>query len=956
VVAARRPPRRWTLAVLLLAFVLLAAIGSITRFYTDLLWFREVGKTQVFWGQISAKLTLGLLAGLGTAIVVGANLWLVERLSPRYGLSVVGRPQVDRYRAVLGPYLRPLRIGVAAFLGLVTGLQSAGLWQSFLLWRNAVPFHESDAQFGRDISFYVFELPFQRAVFGWLFSTLVLATLLSAAGHYLLGGIRPQATSDRVAPQVQAHLSILVGLIVALKAWGYWLDQFQLVYSTRGVVAGASYTDVHAQLPALRLLFFVAIICAGLFFWGARTRGLAFPVAGIVLLGLTSILVGGVYPGIVQRFSVEPQELRRERPYIARNIEATRKAFGLEAVQGKTFPATTDLTAGDLDKNEDTVSNIRLWDPDVLKPAIRNLQAIAPYYSFSDVDVDRYQLGNDQRQVMISTREVDSNLLAPQAKTWQNLHLGYTHGFGVVATRVNDAVNQGQPDFIVSNFDIADAPIPVKQPRVYFSEPPANSPPYVVVGTKQAEIDRPSSGGGETPATISYQGQGGVRLSSMLRRLAFALRFREFNLLISGNITPQSRLIFNRDVRDRVERVAPFLQWDGDPYVVVVDGRIKFVRDGYTTTDRYPYSQRIQLDQAARRDTDSGTGVSGPGNYIRNSVKAVVDAFDGTVTLYGFDDSDPILRAWRGAFPQLFAPKDQIPPSLAAHFRFPEDMFSIQTDRFASYHVTDPDDFYSREDFWALPDDRSGEIRQGGASLIPGEATKMRPYYLLTRLPGETKLGFHLVMPFTPNGKENMISYMAAGSDPDTYGRVTLFTLDRSKTVFGPTQVNARILANREISSLVSLLNREGSRVILGNLLIVPIKDSLLYVQPLFVQGSAENSIPLLTNVAVFYNNQVGFADDLSGALGEVISGAGGQQQQPGQGTTQPPAGGDVQRLLRQADQEFKAAQAALKAGDLAAYQSHVNRAGQLVQQALAAGAKAPAAASATTTTAAPGG
>jgi uncharacterized protein len=953
VVAARRPPRRWTLAVLLLAFVLLAAIGSITRFYTDLLWFREVDKAQVFWGQIAAKLTLGLLAGVGTAIVIGANLWLVERLSPRYSLAVVGRPQVDRYRAVLGPYLRPLRIGVAAFLGLVTGLQSAGLWQSFLLWRNAVPFHQTDAQFGRDISFYVFELPFQRAVFGWLFSTLVLATLLSAAGHYLLGGIRPQATSDRVAPQVQAHLSILVGLIVALKAWGYWLDQFQLVYSTRGVVVGASYTDVHAQLPALRLLFFVAIICAGLFFWGARTRGLAFPVAGIVLLGLTSILVGGVYPGIVQRFSVEPQELRRERPYIARNIDATRKAFGLDAVQGKSFPAATNLKASDLDENKDTISNIRLWDPDVLQPAVRNLQAIANYYSFSDVDVDRYPVDKDLRQVMIATREVDSNLLAQQARTWQNLHLGYTHGFGVVATKVNDAVLQGQPDFIDSNFDITNAPIPVTQPRVYFSEPPANSPSYVVVGTKQAEIDRPSSGGGETPATTTYEGRGGIRMSSMLRRLAFALRFREFNLLISGNITPQSRLIFNRDIRDRVEKVAPFLQWDGDPYTVVVDGRIKFVRDGYTTTDRYPYSQRIPLEDAARR-TDAGTGVSGSGNYIRNSVKAVVDAYDGSVTLYAFDDSDPILQAWRNAFPDLFAPKDQIPQSLAQHFRFPEDLFSIQTDRFASYHVTDADDFYSREDFWALPGDRSGEIRQGGTSLIPGEQVKMRPYYLLTKLPGEEKLGFHLVMPFTPNGKENMISYMAAGSDPDNYGRVTLFTLDRSKTVFGPTQVNARILANREISSLVSLLNREGSKVILGNLLIVPVKDSLLYVQPLFVQTSAENSFPLLTNVAVFYNDRVGFADDLNGALGEVISGAG--QPAPSEETTTPPASNDVQRLLQQADQEFKAGQEALKTGNLAEYQRHINQAGKLIEQAIEAGSKKAAAASATTTTTPPGG
>jgi uncharacterized protein len=960
VVAARRPPRRWTLAVLLLAFVLLAAVGSITRFYTDLLWFREIDKAQLFWGQIAAKTTLGLLAGLGTAIVIGANLWLVERLSPRYGLSVAaaGRPQVDRYRAILGPYLRPLRIGVAAFLGLVIGLQSAGLWQTFLLWRNAESFHEADAQYGRDIGFYVFELPFQRAVFGWLFSTLLLSTLLAAAGHYLLGGIRPQATSERIAPQVQAHLSILIGLMVALKAWGYWLDQFDLVYSTRGAVHGASYTDVHAQLPALRLMFFVAIICAGLFFWGARTRGLAFPVAGIVLLGLTSILVGGVYPGIVQRFSVEPQELRRERPYIARNIQATRKAFNLDTVQGKPFPATTDLTAADLKKNDDTVSNIRLWDPEVLRPAIRNLQAIAPYYSFSDVDVDRYVVDNDERQVMISAREVDSNLIAEPAKTWQNLHLGYTHGYGIVATRVNTAVNQGQPDFIVSDFDIADAPIPVKQPRLYFGEPPESAAAYVVVDTKQAEIDRPSSGG-ETPATVTYEGKGGILMSSLLRRTAFALRFREFNLLISGNITSQSRLIFNRDIRDRMEKAAPFLQWDGDPYTVVVDGRIKFVRDAYTTTTRYPYSQRIPLEEAARRTTDEVAGVTGAGNYIRNSVKAVVDAYDGTVTLYAFDESDPILRAWRNAFPELFTPKDQIPKALMEHFRYPEDMFSIQTERFASYHITDADDFYSREDFWALPDDRSGEIRQSGASGLSAVAqAKMRPYYLLTRLPGEQKLGFHLVMPFTPNGKENLISYMAASSDPDDYGRITLFTVDRSKTVSGPTQVNARLLANPEISSTVSLLNQQGSRVILGNLLVVPVEQSLLYVQPFFVQGSAANSFPLLSRVAVFYNNRIGFDESLGKAITEVIAGAESvQEPPPAGGTPQPPAGGsNVQRLLQQADTEFKAAQESLKTGDLAGYQSHVNAAGKLIAQAIQAGAgTTQGGAGATTTTTPPG-
>jgi len=950
VVAARRPPRRWTLAVLLLAFILLAAVGSLTRFYTDLLWFREVDKTGVFWGQLTAKLTLGVLAGVGTALVVGANLWVVERLAPRYGLVVVGRPQVERYRTILAPYLRPLRIGVAAFLGLVVGLQSASLWQTFLLWRNAVDFNDKDAQFGRDIGFYVFQLPFLRAVFGWLFTTLVLAALLSAAGHYLLGGIRPQAETNKIAPQVQAHLSILIGLIVALKAWGYYLDRFDLVYSPRGVVTGASYTDVHAQLPALSFMFYAAIICAGLFFWGARSRGLTFPVAGIVLLGLTSILVGGLYPGIVQRFSVAPQELRRERPYIARNIDATRKAFGLDQVATQSFAASADLRPADLKANESTISNIRLWDPDVLKPAVRNLQAIAPYYTFSDVDVDRYPVDNAMRQVMISAREVDSNLLSPSAKTWQNLHLTYTHGYGVVATQVNTSVNQGQPDFIVSNFDLTNAKIPVTQPRIYFGEPPENATEYVLVRTKQAEVGAPTVSGATT-RTSGYAGEGGIPTSNMLRRLAFALRFREFNLLISGNITSESRLIFNRDVRDRVEKVAPFLQWDGDAYAVVVDGKIKFVRDAYTTTDRYPYSQRIDLGEAARRDLGT-RGVQGRGNYIRNSVKAVVDAYDGSVTLYAFDDNDPILRAWRKAFPDLFAPKSQITPSLQQHLRYPEDLFSIQTERYASYHVSQADDFYSREDFWALPDDRSGQIRrdEGAGALLAETRVKMRPYYLLTKLPGQEQAEeFILVMPFTPNGKENMIAYMAVTSDPKEYGKIKLFSLDRSKTVFGPTQVNARILANREVSSQVSLLNQQGSRVILGNLLIVPIEGSLLYVQPLFVQGSAANSIPLLTNVAVFYNNQVGYATTLTGAINQVVEG-GGAPEPPDGTPTRPSGSASVQELLTEADKEFKAAQEALKKGDLAEYQTHINRAGQLVQQALTADRSAQNSSPTTTT------
>jgi uncharacterized membrane protein (UPF0182 family) len=445
----------------------------------------------------------------------------------------------------------------------------------------------------------------------------------------------------------------------------------------------------------------------------------------------------------------------------------------------------------------------------------------------------------------------------------------------------------------------------------------------------------------------------------MARRLAFALRFRDINLLISGNIKSDSRLMFNRDIRDRVEKAAPFLQWDGDPYAVVVDGRIKYVRDGYTTSANYPYAQRLDLSAAARRNEQGSRGVEGIGNYIRNSVKAVVDAYSGEVTLYAFDESDPVLAAWRKAFPDLFAPKRDISADLNKHLRYPEDLFSIQTWIYASYHIGNPDDFYSKEDFWALPDDRSGEIQrqEDSGGLTTAVSVKARPYYLLTELPGSNQLQFVLVMPFTPNGKENMVSYLAANSDPEGYGKMTLFSLDRARTIFGPTQVNARILADPAVASELTLLSQRGSRAILGNLLTVPIKDSLLYVQPIFVQGSAANSIPLLQRVAVFYNNTVGYSPSLGESIGKVI---GGEQVRPppteeGQPTPSPSGATNVQELLRQADAEYEAAQRELAGGDLAGYQQRINRMAELIQQALAqSGNQGDGAAAATTTTAPP--
>jgi uncharacterized protein len=944
VAAVRRPPRRWPLVVAGILVVLVWMASGLARFFLDLLWFGEVGKTQVFWGVLAAEVGLGLLTGLGTAAIVGGNLWMAQRIAVPSRPLVVEESGAERLRVLLLPRLRALQFGVVAGLGLLVGLHGASQWRTFLLWRNQVRFGDRDAQFGRDIGFYVFSLPLQRAVFGWLLFTLLVTTLLVLAKHWLLGGIQPAVRGSRVAPQVHAHLSILFGCIVLLKGWGYRLDQWSLVFSPRGVVTGASYTDVHAQLPALRLLMLVAPVCAVLFFLNLRSRDFTLPVAGTLLLVVSSVLVGGVYPTFVQRFQVTPQELQREEPFIQRNIDATRKAFALQGVQTKEFAAAEDLTPAEVRANAATVDNIRLWEADVLKTAIQNLQAIGQYYEFSDVDVDRYTIGGALRQVMISAREVDPRNLDASAQTWVNLHLAYTHGYGVVASQVNQAETSGRPAFVVSGFNQQAAAIPVRQPRIYFGESPPDTPAYVVVGSRQPEVDSPSVSG-QGQALVRYDGRGGVQLSGPLRRLAAALHFTDLNLLISSNLNSRSRILFNRDVRDRMEKAAPFLQWDADPYVAVVEGRIVFIRDGYTTTDNYPYSQRILLDVAARRTDPDDRGVGGEANYIRNSVKAVVDAYDGTTTLYAFDETDPLLRAWRNAFPGLFAPRSALSADLQAHLRYPEDLFSIQTDRYASYHIGAARDFYSKQDFWALPEDRSGQLTHGEGSLVVASSTKprMRPYYLLTRLPGEQNEQFVLVMPFTPNNKQNMVAYMAARSDPTGYGTITLFSLPRARTVFGPTQVHAQILADPDVSKELTLFNQQGSTVILGNLLTVPIKDALLYVQPIFVQAS-QGAIPELRRVPVFFNNQLGYTANLADSIDQVLS----------RTTTTPPAGpkppagpqatpSALARILQQQAEQYRRAQQALDRHDLGAYQQAIDRLGQLIEQAQrAAGTPSP--------------
>jgi uncharacterized membrane protein (UPF0182 family) len=927
--------------LLVVLFVVLALAGTVARFYTDLLWFQELRQTGVFWGLFGTRIFLGLVAGIATAAIIGVNLALAERLAPRYRLVAVARGPGDQYRAMVGPYLRPLRIGVSLFLGLVIGLQTSGMWEKFLLWRNRLPFRAVDPQFNRDLGFYVFELPMQRAVFGWAFATLLLATILTVVAHYLLGGIRPQAESNRVAPAVVTHVSILLGLLMLLKAWAYRLDQLELVYSERGQVTGASYTDVNAHLPALQLLLLAALVTAVLFFWAARQRGYVLPLVAIAALSLISVLFGGVIPAVYQRFRVDPQELAREEPYIQRNINATLKAFSLEGVAQQSFPADSKFTAENLPANADIVENIRLWEPQILETAIRNLQTIGQYYDFNDVDVDRYEIDGERRLVMIAVREVNPTKLQESSRTWQNVHLAYTHGYGVVATQVNTAEAGGRPAFLASGFGQQSDKIAPRQPRVYYGELPEGSPQFVIGNSKQQEVGAPTETG-EGGETFRYNGSGGVALSNPLRRVAFALRFRDPNVLLSGNLTTQSRVLFNRDVRERLERVAPFLQWDADPYPAVVDGRIVFIRDGYTSTDMYPYVERVSLDAAARNNR---LGIHGRSNYLRNSVKAVVDAYTGEATLYVWDTSDPILAAWRAAFPGLFQPREALDrqPELVQHFRYPEDLFAVQSNRYLRYHMVTAGAFYENKDQWDLPEEAS-LIRESNtaASLVntPKSGTRARPYYLLTKLPGMSAPEFVLVTPFTPNNTRNMISYLAARIDNDGSGKLQLLRMPPERQINGPAQATAQIVADPEVSRDVTLFNQQGSEVRLGNLMTVPIETSLLYVQPIFVQARG-NAIPELKKVAVFYADKLGYADTLPAALRIAL----GVDERDGTGTGPPPTtqpttpgqpseGQTVGELIDQAARQLDAADTALRRGDLAGYQRGVEEARRLLDQA----------------------
>jgi uncharacterized membrane protein (UPF0182 family) len=924
--------RRLIIIVVVVLAALLLAFTALSGFFVDVLWFREVRLSDVFWTVLRTKVLLGLALGLTFFVLLFSNLWIVRRITPRYRALTPDQEIIERYRMQFEPYVRWLLPLLAFVIAFLVGVGATTHWQTYLLWRNGagLTFGTPEPLFGRDPAFYVFSLPWLQYIQGWLFSSLVWVTLLTAGAHYVWGGIRPQAQGfgEKVSPQVKAHLSVLLGLIMLTKAWGYYLGQFDLLTSTRGVVVGASYTDVNAQLPALRILVVIAIACAILFLVNIRLRGWALPVIAVGLLALVSIIAGAAYPAFVQRFRVAPQEFQREQPFIEDNIEATRRAFELDGITSTSRPVGDAVTSEDAQANDATISNIRLWRPDVLRDNYISLQRFRSYYEFNDVDVDRYVIDGQRRVLMISTREVSQAGIPEGGQTWQNVHLQYTHGFGAVASQVNAATTEGQPVFTLRDIPPIGAPaLEGNGQRVYYGEGAPGDAAFVVVDTGTDELDfQGTATDDQAQATFSYDGDGGIPVGGLFQRALFAWRFRDVNLLISDLIQGDSRIMIYRDIIARVPKAAPFLRFDGDPYSAVVDGRLVWIWDAYTTTDQYPYSDFVDLSEVASPSAQEQVpSLGGDVNYLRNSVKVVVDAYDGSLRYYVADPSDPIIQAWDLAFPTMFTDIDEASPDLLGHFRYPENLFQIQAFEYTNYHVTDPNVFYGKQDFWALPID---------PTIAGSDQARMRPYYVLMRLPGEAEETFVLILPFTPLDRQNMVAWLAAKSDPGPeYGDIVSFEFPSGVNVDGPTQVFSRINQDARFSAERTLLGQGGSSIVFGDFLVIPLQDSLLYVQPVYVESNQPNAIPELKRVVVANGTQIGIGSSLREALtdslGEVVPSDGGGQPPP-QGTVEQ----QIQALLDQAAQHFVAADAALRAGDLATYQSEIAAAQDATTQA----------------------
>lgn len=956
------PPNRRLIALAALFLIVILFGSGAIEFWTDAIWFKSVGFDSVFWTRVGATVGLFAVGLVVTLVVLLANLWIANRLAPpgdgtpgtfrdlfeqlgQIGFSAgdprerggIGRPVIVNAEPIQVPDLTPAATaalaGLSVLAALVVGGIAASSWETVLLWIHRVPFlapvgsPSVDPIFGKNISFFLFELPFLRAI-QVIFNALVLGGLIVAGLRYLASAARSGLT---VPPRVRVHLGILAGLFLLSVAFGYQLDKYELVYSARGVAAGVSFTDQHAQFFAYDLLTVLSAFAAAFLVGGAFTRW-TWPLGVTVAAWfLASLFVGRLYPEVVQRLSVVPNQYLVEQPYIANNISMTRLAYGLQSWDERQYDGAAPLTQAAITAESATFANARLWDYRPLGDTLDQLQTVRRYYDFIDVDTDRYMINGAERQVMLSAREL--NLTATDAgDSWVSQRIIYTHGIGIALVPVNEVTAEGQPQLFIKNLPpVSSGGAPtVTEPRIYFGESASD---FVVVGAKQSEFDYPQgdANGVETGIQTRWTGKTGIKLDTTLSRVLYALRFRDLNLLISDQVTADSQLLMHRALQERLQLIAPFLQYDKDPYVVVnAAGHLVYIQDAFTTSDRFPNAQPFNPAELAK------SGIAPQDlNYIRNSVKIVMDAYDGTMSFYVADPTDPIVEAWAGVFPTLFHPLSDMPADLRPHLRVPEDLFNVQTAVYGRYHVTDTATFFGNQDRWTVP---AGQTNQ---QSLPSEA-----YYVVMRMPGETNPEFLLLQPMVPVGRPNMIGWVAARNDAPNYGGVRVYRFPSDTSIFGPAQIEARIDQDPIISAQITLWNQSGSNVVRGNLIVVPVGNTLMYLQPVYLQ-STSSKFPEFQRIVVASPTTVVWGPTLADALNLIVNGAGpspGPSATPGPvatptsgpgGTPAPTVGPglptDVAGLIAYANAHFVAAQTALRSGDFATYGREID----LVRQAL---------------------
>ena len=832
---------------IIIGIILLVAIivGAVASIYIDLIWFKSVQYVTVFWKILLTKGVVMLFFAAAFFILSFINLSFARRFAPEFQVEI-GQDEFERPEIQLFKSLQNIQVNkkfvlwFSLIIALFMGFSESSSWEKILIYLNRTSFGVADPIFNKDIGFYMFSLPFWEFVRNWLSFALTLIAVVVAAIYIIKKAVKYEYKKLIIETPVKVHLSLLIGFILILKSWQYWLNAFKILYSTRGVIFGAGYTEIHATLFALRVLMVLALVCAALFFITARKENWKLPALGLAVLVGVSILLGGIYPTIIQSAVVLPNEGTKERPYILNNIEATRIAYGLDKIREEEFPVKEEISFEDIEKNDDTIRNIRLWDWRPIKQTLKQIQAIRLYYDFNSVDVDRYYFNGNYQQVMVSPRELDKNKIPEQARTWVNETLTYTHGYGVVVNPVNKISGEGLPELLIKDIPpVSSVNLAITRPEIYYGEITKG---YVIVKTKAKEFDYPK---GDENVYSTYAGNGGIAVSSLWRRILFSIKYSNMQILLTTNFTPESRIMINRNIQERVNKVAPFLGYDKDPYMVISkEGKLFWIQDAYTISSSYPYSTPVK---------------GGYFNYIRNSVKVVIDAYNGTMDFYIIDQKDPVVKVYENIFPQLFKNFDQMSEDLKEHIRYPKDLFQVQAELYSTYHMMDPDVFYNKEDYWNTPNEIYAE-----------NEIRMEPYYIVTKLPGHDREEFILMTPFTPSTKNNMIAWLAAKNDQPEYGDLVVYKFPKEKLIFGPMQIEARIDQDSEISQQLTLWGQKGSTVIRGNLLVIPIEESIIYVEPLYLRAET-GEIPELKRVIVSDGSDVMIGNNLEDALEKLF-------------------------------------------------------------------------------------